>query len=125
MAELPIIRQTKPHKPDFNKIRIPFPKLLIFLAISLFRPWISVVVIAAYFPEAGFVDFGKCNLVHPFRTFPEIQLWNDHANRTTMFLGQRCIFPMMGKQHVIIEKLIDPNIGCITVMGGEKDMPGI
>src|SRR6185312_17168458 len=70
-------------------------------AITLLRPGIAVVVIAARFPEAGPVGGDELDAPDPFGAFPEIEPRHDRAHRTAMLARQRTAFPGMGEQRVV------------------------
>src|SRR5258706_15830370 len=65
----------------FHKTSMP-PSLVI--PISLFFPWISVVMISSRFPEAGFVLFHQRDAAHPLGALQKYRCG------TTMRAGPPC-----------------------------------
>src|SRR5689334_3167229 len=49
---------------------------------ALLAPRIAIHVVAAQFPEAGFVALGELQAVHPLRRFPEIEMRHEKARRS-------------------------------------------
>src|SRR5215470_19960 len=52
--------------------------------VALLLPGIAVHVITEGFPEAGLVLRNEAQSPHPFRAFPEVQVRDDEACRTSV-----------------------------------------
>src|SRR5689334_5061781 len=74
-------------------------------AITLLRPGVAMIVVAARFPEAGTVGGDELDAADPFGAFPEIEPRHDRAHRTAMLARQRTALPGMGEQHVLSVEL--------------------
>src|SRR5260370_24695568 len=85
--------------------------------ISLFRPGIAAVVIAAHFPIARRVLATEFDALQPFGALPEIERPHDEAHRAAVLLLQRLPGPAMREQAVLGGQGFPPYVGGLAVMG--------
>src|SRR5690242_17505368 len=90
-------------------------------AITLLRPGVAMIVVAAHFPEAGTVGGDELDAPDPFGAFPEIEPRHDRAHRTTMLARQRTALPGMSKQHVLGVEVGQRQVGRVVVVTVKDD----
>src|SRR5690242_5275437 len=90
-------------------------------AITLLRPGVAVVVVAARFPEAGTVGGDDLDAPDPFGAFPEIEPRHDRAHRTAMLPRQRTPLPGTGEQHVSSVEFHQREVGRVVVIAVKDD----
>lgn len=73
-------------------------------AKSFLSPRIAMHVVTVDLPEAGCVCRAKLDSIDPLRAFPEVETWDDGANRSPMFSGQGQAVVMRGENAVLIDE---------------------
>jgi hypothetical protein len=85
--------------------------------VTLLAPGISVVVIAANFPETGFVMVEDPEPGDPFSALPEVEVRHDHAGRSTVLSRERFAFRLPHHQRFPAEHFVERKVGRVTGVG--------
>src|SRR6266567_2241030 len=73
--------------------------------IPLLPPRVAVHVVAALLPEAGGVGGAELDGAEPFGTFPEVESWDEAAQRIAVLGGEIFAFPLVGEEAVVSDEL--------------------
>src|SRR5260370_7278144 len=84
--------------------------------ISLFRPGIAAVVIAAHFPIARRVLATEFDALQPFGALPEIEMRHDEAHRAAVLLLQRLAGPATPHPGALPRKFFHPALRVVALM---------
>src|SRR5690606_29829726 len=89
--------------------------------VALFLPRVADGVVAAHLPETEAVLGEKGDRLHEFRIFPRVKFRDDDAGRTAVFAGDGRAIELRGDEHIVVEAVLERDVGRVTVVAGEID----
>lgn len=77
------------------------------LAVSLFNPGVTMIVVTVGLPETRMIVFCELNAFNPLGALPEIKPGNDQPYRVTMFGSQYLVVVLDGKEHILLKEVVE------------------
>ena len=81
------------------------------MAISLFFPGITAVVVSLGFPKPSSILFCELNTHNPLGAFPKVKPWNDKPHWVAMLRTQWLVIMFDGEQDIWFEEVAQREIG--------------
>src|SRR5215467_80873 len=89
--------------------------------VTLFAPWVCMIVIAAHFPKSTPVPIAELERSDPLGAFPRVEFRYHEPQRPAMVRFQLAPIVPMRKYHIIVEELTQRQIGCVSAIAMHND----
>src|SRR5215469_14568870 len=89
--------------------------------VTLFAPWVCMIVIAAHFPKSTPVPIAELERSDPLGAFPRVEFRYHEPQRPAMVRFQLAPIVPMRKYHIIVQELIERQIGRVSAITMHDD----